>query len=54
RAYPGLKEPYGEIVFDPEWLQTEWSKIIPVKDQLMRQVGGQGGRQDLIVMQKAA
>lgn len=54
RDYPGLKEPYGEIVFDPEWLQTEWSKVIPVKDQLMRQVGGQGGRQDLIVMQKAA
>lgn len=49
--YPGIETPYGEIVYDPDWLKAEWSKIIPVVDQGIRVVGGQGGRQDINVLQ---
>ena len=53
RDYSMMKEPYGEIVYDPEWLTAEWSKAIPVKEFNIRAVGG-NARQDLVVMHKPA
>ncbi|MBP9184516.1 MAG: class I SAM-dependent methyltransferase [Fuscovulum sp.] len=52
--YAGIDEPYGEIVYDPEWLGKHWGSIIPHKEIRIRAVGGAfGGRQDLNIMQKA-
>lgn len=51
--YKGIDEPYGEIVYDPDWIKAEWSKIIPVVEQEIRAIGGvAGGRQDLNVLVK--
>lgn len=51
--YAGIDEPYGEIVYDPEWLHDHWNKILPHKDIRIRAVGGAaGGRQDLNILVK--
>lgn len=51
---PGIGGTYGITVHDPDWVMSEFSKIMPVQETRIRNIGGaEGGAQDLNIMIKS-
>ncbi|MEL6478368.1 MAG: class I SAM-dependent methyltransferase [Pseudomonadota bacterium] len=53
--FKNMGEAYGVTIHDPDYVMREWSKIMPVQETRIRNIGGAaGGSQDLNIMIKEA